>query len=264
MSPEAHARIVLPSDSFLEAAFVRWVLSPAVLPGLAECVTPQRELVVGEHRYRLDYEIAGRDYVIAVELDGFEFHGNRDAFSYDRMRQNDLQATGRVVVRFSYDSIRLDTRRCVQQLQAVLTLDETLASHIVPDPEVAQPDDMDPDPLYALRPKTSLAGAPPGSYFDTVREKLNQKTLRDCQMQAFAALANYYRGGGARAACVMSVGAGKTALGVAACLAFGRRRAMVITPGSVIRGTFDQALNHEFPHNVLYGLPGGPLIPGCR
>src|SRR5450755_212490 len=218
MSPEAHARIVLPSDSFLEAAFVRWVLSPAVLPGLAERVTPQRELVVGEHRYRLDYEIAGRDYVIAVELDGFEFHGNRYAFSYDRMRQNDLQAAGRVVVRFSYDSIRLDTRRCIEQLQAVLTLDAELASYIVPNPEVPRPDDMDPDPLRGLRPMTTFNGAAAGSYFDTVRDKLNQKTLRDCQTQAFAALANYYRSAGSRAACVMSVGAGKTALGIVSCL----------------------------------------------
>ena len=60
----------------------------------------------------------------------------------------------------------------------------------------------------------------------------------------------------------MSVGAGKTALGVAACLAFAKRRAMVITPGNVIRGTFDRAFDHEAPLNVLYGLPGGPLIPG--
>ena len=37
---------------------------------------------------------------------------------------------------------------------------------------------------------------------------------------------------------------------------------MVITPGSVIRGTFDRALSHDVPLNVLYGLPGGPLIPG--
>jgi superfamily II DNA/RNA helicase len=37
-----------------------------------------------------------------------------------------------------------------------------------------------------------------------------------------------------------------------------------VTPGSVIRGTFDQAFDHEALRNVLYGLPGGPLIPGMR
>lgn len=252
--------MLLSADSFLELAFLRWVLAPAATADIAACIRPQREVEVGGRRYKLDYEIAGAEHLVAVELDGFEFHGNRCAFSYDRMRQNDLQATGRVVVRFSYDSIRLDTRRCVDQLQAVLALDSELARYIVPNPEVPTPDDMDPDPLYALRPMTTTTTS--GNYFDGARERLNQRTLRTCQSEAFAALANYYLGGGRRAACVMSVGAGKTALGVAACLAFTRRRAMVVTPGSVIRGTFDRALSHDVPQNVLYGLPGGPLIPG--
>jgi superfamily II DNA or RNA helicase len=129
---------------------------------------------------------------------------------------------------------------------------------------------MDPDPLAALRPsptfpektKADKGTGAVTSYFEMVGGKLNLRTLRQCQSEAFAALANYYSAGGKTAACVMSVGAGKTALAVLACLAFGRRRAMVVTPGSVIRGTFDQAFDHETVRNVLYGLPGGPLIPG--
>ena len=100
------------------------------------------------------------------------------------------------------------------------------------------------------------------TYFSDVAGTLNLRTLRQCQSEAFAALANYYGSGGKKAACVMSVGAGKTALGVLACLAFTQRRALVVTPGSVIRGTFDHAFDHAWPHNVLYTLPGGPLIPG--
>ncbi len=38
----------------------------------------------------------------------------------------------------------------------------------------------------------------------------------------------------------------------------------MITPGSVIRGTFDKAFDHQTVGNALYGLPKGPLIPGCR
>jgi superfamily II DNA or RNA helicase len=255
---------VLSADSFLEHSFLRWVLAPAATPTIVAHIAPQQPVEVSGRRYRVDYEIAGASQVIAVELDGFAFHGNRTAFTYDRVRQNDLQATGRTVIRFTYDAIRSDTRLCVQQLQAMLGLDPLLATYIVPDPEVPTPDDMEPDPMHGLRPMSSLQSAGPANYFDTVRDKLNQRTLRDCQTQAFAALANYYGAGGTRAACVMSVGAGKTALGVAACLGFARRRAMVITPGSVIRGTFDKAFDHEVPQNVLYGLPGGPLIPGCR
>jgi len=263
MGTEVSPHVSLRSESFLEYAFLRWVLAPATVDAIVGRVHPQREVEVGTRRYRLDYEIEGSEQLIAVELDGFEFHSSRPAFSYDRLRQNDIHATGRVVVRFSYDSIRRDTRRCVGQLQAVLRMDPLLAQLLVADPVIERPD-MDPDPLYALH--RTPAGPEPmsGSYFDSVRGKLNQKTLRDCQTQAFAALANYYGSGGAQAACVMSVGAGKTALGVAASLAFTNSRAMVITPGSVIRGTFDRAFDHQAVGNVLYGLPGGPLIPGCR
>lgn len=107
----------------------------------------------------MDYEIRGGERVFAVELDGFEFHGSRDAFNYDRLRQNDLHATGRMVVRFSYDSIRSETPRCIAQLQAVLGLDSLLAHMVVPDPVVDVPD-MDPDPISALRPSPVVPEKP--------------------------------------------------------------------------------------------------------
>jgi superfamily II DNA or RNA helicase/very-short-patch-repair endonuclease len=264
------AHETLSSTTFLEYAFLRWVLSPAVRPEIYRFVTPQREVEVGGRRYLVDYEISGSEITLAVELDGYGPHGGRAAFSYDRMRQNDLHATGRVVARFSYDSIRTETMRCVHQLHVLLLSDPLLASFVVTSPEVESPQ-MDPDPVHALDPslsggdasmQDSRAPAGPSSYFDEVRGKLNQRTLRECQTQAFEALSDYYAKGGTLAACVMSVGAGKTALGVAASFAFARRRALVVTPGSVIRGVFDRAFDHTVSGNVLYGLPGGPLIPG--
>ncbi len=255
----------LASTSFLEWAFLRWVLAPATQPEIVGSVRAQAEAGVAGHQYWLDYEISGSEIVIAVELDGFEFHGDRRAFTYDRMRQNDLAATGRHVVRFSYDAIRSDTQRCVEQLQAVLRRDPALASLLVANPEVQTPD-MDPNPLFALSSSPCRTEEPgvTETYFDQVRDKINHRTLRRCQQEAFGALANYLGGGGDNAACVMSVGAGKTALGVVACLGFARRRAMIVTPGRVIRGTFDEALDHQRSRNVLYNLPGGPMIPGCR
>jgi superfamily II DNA or RNA helicase len=258
---------LVPSTSFLEWAFLRWVLAPATVPGIGAHLGAQVEVPIEGHRYFLDYELAGASLRLAIELDGFEFHGTRPAFTYDRMRQNDIAATGRQVIRFSYDAIRLDTPRCVAQLQAVLRLDPLLSELLVPDPHIESPD-MDPNPLFALtaspRPGTHKEPQVADSYFDLVRSKLNHLTLRRCQQEAFGALANYYGGGGENAACVMAVGAGKTALGVMACLGFARRRALIVTPGSVIRGTFDTALDHAQSRNVLYNLPGGPLIPGCR
>lgn len=253
----------IPSDSFLEYAFLRWVLHPAARPEVARFVTPQLEVTVSDRKYRIDYAVGGSTYRFAVELDGFEFHGNRHAFSYDRMRQNDLHAAGFVVVRFSYDSIRLDTERCVRQLQAVFALDTQIAEYLIDTPRVEKPE-MEPNPLYGLAAPPTKRKEMPSSYFETVRGKINTKTLRVCQREALAALGNYYGGGGTRAACVMSVGAGKTALGVVTCLAFAGKRAMVITPGTVIRGTFHKAFDHQAVGNALYGLPAGPLLPGSR
>jgi hypothetical protein len=118
----------LPADSFLEAAFLRWVLVPAALPQIAGCVVPQSEVTVGERRYRVDYEIRGERVRLGVELDGFGFHSSRGQFTYDRFRQNDLQSAGLVLARFSYDAVRLETRRCVEQLQELLRLDPMSAS----------------------------------------------------------------------------------------------------------------------------------------
>lgn len=253
----------LPAQSFLEYAFLRWVLTPAARPEILTRVVPQQVVQVEGRTYRVDYEFRGDEKRISVELDGYAYHGDRAAFSYDRMRHNDLITTGRTVLRFSYDAIRRDTARCVAQLQATLAQDSALAPFVIEQPVIEQPE-MDPDPLYALAPARGewRIGEQMSSYFASVRDTINTRTLRECQSQAFAALANYYRGGGTNAACVMAVGAGKTALGVLACLAFAQRRALIVTPGSVIRGTFDRAFDHSAVGNVLYALPGGPLIPG--
>ena len=251
------------SNSFLEYSFLRWVLTPAVKEPIREWIVPQQKVNVADRTYRVDYAISGRDLKIAIELDGFAFHSDRSAFSYDRLRQNDLHTAGWIVIRFSYDAIRLDTTRCVVQFQSILSRDPLLATFLIETPVIAQPD-MEPTPLFSFSPSPTATHETTDSYFESVRNKLNLGTLRDCQTQALTVLGNYFSTGERRAACVMSVGAGKTALGVATCLAFAQRRAMVITPGSVIRGTFNKAFDHQAVGNVLYGLRGGPLIPGCK
>lgn len=251
------------STSYLEYAFLRWVLTPACLPAVTGVVSAQHAVESAERTYRIDYVLTGGAVNLAVELDGFAYHSQRSAFTYDRLRQNDLQTAGYQVLRFSYDSVRLQTRRCVEQLQTLMARDPLLRELINSDPVVTPPD-MEADPVFALSPSPiTLKEARLHTYFDTVKQRVNLKTLRDCQREAFAALGNYFGKGGRNAACVMSVGAGKTALGVAAALAFTARRALIITPGNVIKGTFDRALDHQHPRNVLYNLPGGPLIPGC-
>ncbi|MGZ3119086.1 DEAD/DEAH box helicase family protein [Streptomyces sp. H62] len=226
----------------------------------------QYPVTVQERTYRLDYLIVGQTLRLAVELDGFAFHSDRAAFTYDRLRQNDLAATGLTVLRFSYDAVRMDTARCVAQLQAMLRRDPVLAALVTAVPVVEVPD-MAGNPMLAAGPPRGTSAFGPvaeRSYFDEVRDRVDRGPLRSCQDEALAALANYYAGGGRNAAAVMAVGAGKTALGVAAALSFARRRALVVTPGSVIRGTFASALDAGAPGNVLYGLAGGPMLPGAR
>lgn len=250
-------------QSFLENAFIRWVLAAAATEGIAPNVVGQHPVLVGDHAYRLDFLMTGSTMRVAVELDGFEFHSSKAAFIYDRIRQNDLTSLGYVVLRFSYDAIRDQTARCVAQLQAILRRDPDLAAYLIADPIVPVPHDMAPNPLSLTTPPAQTRTAPL-DYFDSVRRRFDLRPLRGCQREAMIALANYYRRGGIDAACVMSVGAGKTALGVSAVLAFTRKRALIVTPGRVIRGTFATALDPDSAGNVLYTLRGGPLIPGCR
>jgi|GEM_PF-2602972 len=224
-------------------------------------IRPQSSVTCGSKLYHVDYEIVGSELSFVIELDGYEFHGSRNAFTYDRLRQNDLLAAGKLVLRFTYDSIRIQTEKCGSQLRAALRLDPTLVALIADCPRFEKPD-MDPNPLFALTCSPAVAPNAMTTYFDSVRTKINHQTLRECQREAFAALNSYYHNGGQTAACVMSVGAGKTALGVLATLSFARRRGLIITHGNVIRGTFDRALDHHGSGNVLYALPGGPLIPG--
>jgi superfamily II DNA or RNA helicase len=248
------------ASSFLEYAFLRWVLEPVVTKKFSEVITPQYHETYLERNYYIDYAVIGSEKKIAIELDGFEYHGTRPAFTADRLRQNDLQILGWQVIRFSYDAIRTQTARCVFQLQEALRRDATLRKYLVPNPVIEVPQ-METNPVFGL---TLPPYKTPASYFETIRSKLNLTPLRQCQYDAFLAQANYYGAGGKKAACVMSVGAGKTVLGVVTCLAFTRKRAMIITPGNVIRGTFVKAFDTASSANALYMLPGGPLLPGCR
>ncbi|MER6114062.1 endonuclease domain-containing protein [Streptomyces hirsutus] len=142
---------LIPASSYLEEAFLRWVLSPAVDASIVSRVHSQHPVTVNERAYRLDYLIAGESLQLAVELDGFAFHSDRAAFTYDRLRQNDLAATGLTVLRFSYDAVRADTARCVAQLQAMLRQDPLLAPLVTAVPRIEIPD-MAGDPMRAADP----------------------------------------------------------------------------------------------------------------
>lgn len=107
-----------------------------------------------------------------------------------------LEDMGAFLIRNSGTFVRTETARCVAQLQAVLGHDPALAALIDPNPYLETPD-MTPDPLRSLEPapRANSAGlgsapSPDPSYFDQIRTRLNQPTLRLCQREALTALAN--------------------------------------------------------------------------
>jgi very-short-patch-repair endonuclease len=59
-------------------------------------------------------DLAYPDVKLAIELDGWEFHGGRTAFDADRARANDLVLAGWTVVRFTSRSADSDILRCVR------------------------------------------------------------------------------------------------------------------------------------------------------
>ena len=86
-----------PGDSNLESR----VYEALVAAGLP---TPRRQhrVTVGTHTYYVD--IAYPEQLVAIEVDGFEFHRGRTSFDQDRRRQNDLVRAGWTVLRFTSTS----------------------------------------------------------------------------------------------------------------------------------------------------------------
>lgn len=83
-----------PGDSDLEMRFVRAL----VAAGMPEPIQ-QHRVSLGSRRCRID--LAYPDLMLAIEVDGWEFHGTRTAFDEDRARANDLVVAGWNVMRFT-------------------------------------------------------------------------------------------------------------------------------------------------------------------
>src|ERR1700737_2701937 len=62
---------ILSAESFLEYAFLRWILAPAGRQEIVDQIKPQYEVIWAGNAYRIDYAIVGQGLSIAVELDGF-------------------------------------------------------------------------------------------------------------------------------------------------------------------------------------------------
>ncbi|HEX4776127.1 MAG TPA: DUF559 domain-containing protein [Acidimicrobiia bacterium] len=88
-----------PRGSVLEARFER-LLRVAGLPAPVR----QHEVLVGSHRYFLDF--AYPEARVMIEVDGWEARGRRETFETDRARQNRLMLAGWTPLRFTARSLR--------------------------------------------------------------------------------------------------------------------------------------------------------------
>ena len=80
-------------------------------------------LVNGVIRARIDLAFPAQR--LAIEVDGFAYHSDRDRFQRDRTRQNELMLLGWTVLRFTWADLTRQPEQVVQQIKlALATLDQ--------------------------------------------------------------------------------------------------------------------------------------------
>ena len=72
--------------------------------------------------YRLDF--AYEPVMLGIELDGYTYHSDRDAFTKDRQRQREIEAMGWSIIRFSGDELRQDIAGCVRETARRLDIEK--------------------------------------------------------------------------------------------------------------------------------------------
>jgi len=104
-----------PVESEIETALFR-LLGRAGLP------RPVLQFVVRTRTGRRRLDFAYPDRRLAIEMDGYSFHGGRRAFESDRVRQNELEELGWNVLRFTAAQVRSDPTGVVMSVGAALGL----------------------------------------------------------------------------------------------------------------------------------------------
>jgi very-short-patch-repair endonuclease len=101
------------SDSFLES-MLRSLLITAGVDGFE----PQVVVDLGGARVRVD--LGHRVALVALEADGYEFHGSPGKFAADCRRYDDLVAAGWLVLRFTYQQVIGDPEWVVATVKSAL------------------------------------------------------------------------------------------------------------------------------------------------
>lgn len=113
---EEHCRLralYLRTESPLEGQFIKdmWKYTPQL--------TEEIEAQVQVGKYRLDF--AHNQTKVAIELDGYTYHGRDVAFKHDRERDRWLSAQGWTVLRFHGDEVRENGRKIVEEVRQIIS-----------------------------------------------------------------------------------------------------------------------------------------------
>lgn len=101
------------SGSFLES-MLRALLITAGIEGF------EPQVLVSNGRFRARVDLGHRQARLALEADGFEFHGSRRDFAADCHRYDELVAAGWLVLRLTYEQVIGDPAWVVDTVRAAL------------------------------------------------------------------------------------------------------------------------------------------------
>ena len=184
------------SESFLEYAFLRWVLTPAATGAVVNRVHAQAPVSVEGHNYRLDYEIAA--------LNTSSPSSSTDTRSTAAAARSPTTGCARTTSPPPAGSSSASPTTpsaptppaASPNCRPLLRTDPLLAALVVELTRSSRHRQMDPDPLHALSPsprRRRAATDDRSTYFDDrPRQARPAARCASARRQAFAALANYY------------------------------------------------------------------------
>lgn len=106
------------SASFLEST-LRALLLEAGIEGF------ELQVVVVNGSFQAQVDLGHRELRIAIEADGYEFHGGRRDFAADCRRYDELVAAGWLVLRFTYEQVLSNPGWVLTTIRAAITHRQT-------------------------------------------------------------------------------------------------------------------------------------------
>jgi very-short-patch-repair endonuclease len=113
-----NARRVAAAATPLAGSFLESMLRALLIDAGVDDFEPQVLVTNGAFRARVD--LGHRPARLALEAEGFEFHGSRRDFAADCYRYDELNAAGWLVLRFTYEQIIGDPAWVVATVRAAL------------------------------------------------------------------------------------------------------------------------------------------------